>query len=111
MPCAPVPCPQILISVSSIYDLHQTGRFPDPNRCFPCVPAIQADVAEHGTRGGYCELQADSQPGNLVPTVGRSVPTIGECSETGSAEEMRYPLIFQGLAPVLNDGMSDARGD
>jgi len=31
--------------------------------------------------------------------------------EAGSAEEMRYPLIFQGLAPVLNDGMSDAKSE
>src|SRR6266446_4854113 len=102
----------MVVAGSSKYDLHQTGMFPDPEPfCFRCVPAIQADVAEHGTRGGYCELQADSQPGNLVPTVGRSVPTIGECLETGSAEESGYPLIFQGLTPVLNDGMSDARSD
>jgi hypothetical protein len=31
--------------------------------------------------------------------------------ETGSAEESGYPLIFQGLAPVLNDGMADAKGE
>jgi len=60
---------------------------------------------------GKGELQADREPGNLVPTVGRNVPGIGEGWGTGSAEKMRYFLIFQGLAPVLNDGMSDARGD
>ena len=60
---------------------------------------------------GKGELQADREPGNLVPTVGRSVPTIGECLETGSVEESGYPLMFQGLAPVLKDGMFDAKGE
>jgi hypothetical protein len=58
-----------------------------------------------------CELQTDREPGKLVPTVGRSIPTIGEFLKTVSAEDWRYPLIFQRLAFVLNAGMSDARGD
>ena len=61
--------------------------------------------------GWDCELRARREPGKLVPTVGRSVPTIGEFLETGSPEISRYPLIFQRLVTILNDGMSDARGD
>jgi hypothetical protein len=61
--------------------------------------------------GGDCELRADTEPGKLVPTVGRRVPTIGEILETCAAVEKRHPLIFQRLAPVFHDGMSDASGD
>ena len=61
--------------------------------------------------GGDCELRAGTEPGKLVPTVGRSVPTNGEILETGAAVQRHYLLIFQRLARVLNDGMSDARGD
>ena len=68
-------------------------------------------MASTAANGGDCELQADRETGKLVPTVGRSVPTIGEILETGSAEERRYPLNFQCLAFVLTDGMSDASGD
>ena len=60
---------------------------------------------------GDCELRADTEPGKLVPTVGRRVPTIGEILETGVAVEKPNPLIFQRLAPVFHDGMSDASRD
>ena len=58
-----------------------------------------------------CELQAESKAGKLVPTVGRSLPTIGAFLEPGIAEQRRYLLICQRLVFVRNDGMSDARCD
>jgi len=39
-----------------------------------------------------CELRADTEAGKLVPTVGRSVPTIGEILEAGAAVRRRYLL-------------------
>jgi len=76
------------------------------------LPDIEPSGDEsEGSERGDCELRADTEPGKLVPTVGRRVPTIGEMLETGVAVEKRNPLIFQRLAPVFHDGMSDASGD
>ena len=91
------------------YDPHQPDRFPDHRTfIFPCVPAIQAGVVEYrptgrGNKGSGsdCELQPDNRPGKLVPTVGRSVPTIGEFLETGSAEQRRLSPDFPKVSVCM----------
>jgi len=56
-------------------------------------------------------LHAGTRRGKLVPTLGRVVPTIGDWREPKREWERLYLLIFQGLARVLNDGMSNAKGE